>query len=234
MHIGKFFVFNWSYALAAMVSGALIGFTAPAQAQETIFNAPNGEITQMNSHYVQVQGATDFPDTALNITYDYGLFSDLEIGFNVFDVSSASAEDGGKSTDYLINGQWFYEFNEFWTVSIGGQFGLSQEEKFSSMEFLNIRHEFFKDAFLTAGVFEANDAYMESGSGFWYAGMEFPLIHNAVMFEAEYINGNSKISNGVVGLGTMVSDDIEATIGLQISGIQANNDIGAIFEITKR
>lgn len=205
-----------------------------ARAQQSLFNVPSSEQTRQGEHFAQEQlNLLPHHDFSNNLTYDYGLAENVEVGFNVLGWDDFPESEGGNSADYMANAQYFYDIEDKWSLGFGTQLGGSEEGSFAAYGFVNLRRKIFDDdSFFVAGLFDANSAYLEEGHANWHLGFEYALIPNELTVIADYINGNSSLSEGVVGFGYYASVHWIVSAGWQIPAPNSGNEHGAVLELT--
>jgi hypothetical protein len=214
----------------------LLFFSTKLHAQQSLFNAPSGQITKVGEHFgqEQVNFTRGFRGVS-NFTYDYGLAENFEVGFNVLGVSTLKRDHGSETLDVMSNAQYFYKISDQTQISLGVQLGISYNDQFAYYTFINLRQNLpFSEAYIVVGAFLANDKYLEYGQGNWHIGTEIPLIDHQLHFIGDYLNGDTSISVGVIGLGYFANKDWMISLGAQFPSIRSahTNDTGAVMEIT--
>jgi hypothetical protein len=214
----------------------ILFISSKLHAQQSLFNAPSGQMTKAGEHFAQEQvNFTRGFRGVSNFTYDYGLAENIEVGFNVLGISTLKKHNGSENLDVMTNAQYFLKVSNDTQISLGVQLGISYNDQFAYYTFINLRQNFgHSDGYFVVGAFIANDKYLEYGQGNWHIGTEIPLIEDHLHLIADYLNGDTSISVGVVGLGYFVSKDWMVSLGAQFPSFRSahTNDTGGVIEIT--
>lgn len=219
-----------------MIAILIFLFSNVSFAQQSFFNVPSSERTKLEKNFFQEQmNISNLGQFTSNTTYDFGSFENFEIGGNVLGLSQKSIENGGQSTDLMANAQYFFDFIPHVQLSLGAQAGLSlgAQKEFAYYAFLNLRKEWEESGIaFVVGLFNANSAYLESGSGFWHTGLEIPISRKKLHLVFEYINGDAPLSNGVWGLMYFITPTTVLSGGVQTPSLQSQNEFGGVLELT--
>lgn len=190
-------------------------FVQVCLAQQNFFNVPNSEITTKGHSFFQEQINTNPSTFSLNSTYDYGVAEEWEIGANLLGANidrqvgqlthNYQVNAGPLTPSLLLNTQKGFSLTEHIHLGLGAQGGssleLRRDQHLPYYTYGNFEYTAHNSEFLfVVGAFHANKAYQGAGKGWLQIGLEFPLIDEKLHFVGDYINGNSSISQGVVGL----------------------------------
>jgi len=223
-------------------------FSTEVSAQQNLFNVPSGTITQRHEIFLQEQiNFGRFGES--NLTVDYGLGQDWEVGLNVFKVNlypgnlqplpSESNEDA-----VLINVQHVFHPLESIDWEIGTQNGVSANNANQRVDYLNFSwgigrwtpSESWFQGSLIAGPYYGNKNFLGSGNEFGFlAGIEYPIREDRLSLVADYMSGTNSASVAVIGFQANISKELgwQISLGGQLPSPGSTNDYGAVFELTK-
>jgi hypothetical protein len=236
--------FRLSFSLVLLA----LAFAGTAQAQQNLFNVPNGQITRYGEVFFQQQFNWTKPLGTSNTTLDFGLGRGWEVGLNFLDANLYDRTDGGLfdnpkqvNPDLLFNVQKGFEISEFWSIGVGGQFGFNPNPRKNDIRFLNFswvvnsfeipEHEEFGKFYL--GGYYANGAYRGPGdSGGFLLGYELPIVPEKFSLQADWIGGNNDLSVIVLGGVYTFKSGWQVSLGAQIPTPRSNNEFGVVLELT--
>ena len=222
---------------------------AEARAQQNLFNVPSGTMTQKEEVFIQEQlNIGRFGES--NLTVDYGLGNDWEMGLNVFKVNLYPGNPQplvGESNDdaVLLNIQKLFRPMDQLDIEIGTQTGMSANNAARRVDVLNFswcvsRWDLFVDRFLEGnyvfGAYYGNEPFLGLGSQFGFmAGLELPLIDEKFSFVSDIIAGTNDASVAVIGGQYTLSKRLgwQISMGAQLPSPGSGNDYGAVLELTK-
>jgi hypothetical protein len=210
---------------------ALFFFFNFAEAQQNFFNVPNSEITTQGHSFFQEQINVNSGTTSFNSTYDYGLAHEWEAGINVFGMNYDSKSWTKQENFYdrsapldpnlMLNTQRGFLLSEHIHAGIGAQagssFNFAKKSQLPQYYYGNLEFKAYNsELLLVAGVFHANQAYQGDGHGWLQLGLEFPIIEEKLHFIGDFFNGNTSISQSVLGLCYFPSHNYALSAGYQI------------------
>jgi hypothetical protein len=232
--------------VALLVFAAFAANTPQANAQQNLFNVPNGKITDLGEMFFQQQFNLSRPVGSSNSTFDFGLGKDFELGFNILDVNmydrlEKSTGPSQVNPDLLLNGQkGFGLVDEVWHLGIGTQMGINPARRSREVRYQAAAwaiNEFKlpdERGSLYAGGYYANVAYGGPGDRFGgLFGMEIPIIKDKLHFQADWITGNRDISTVVVGAVIMFPNEWQLSLGAQLPTPRSHNPYGLVLELTR-
>lgn len=243
---------SWNRArglFCASIALLLLGFTPSwASAQQNLFNVPNGQITNLGEVFFQQQFNFTPKAGSSNTTFDFGLGHGWEIGFNLLDLNiydSAPAPAPFARTqenpDLMLNFQKGFEIvDDFWSLGVGGQFGINPARQTRDVRFENFTWlinsieipEIRGKAYV--GAYYANVAYGGPGDRFGaLLGLEIEAIKERLSFQADCITGNREISVIVVGGVVTFPNKWQLSIGSQLPTPRSHNPYGVVIELTQ-
>jgi len=219
-----------------------------ASAQQNLFNVPSGTITRRHELFLQEQiNFSRFGES--NLTIDYGLGNDWEVGLNIFKVNlypgNLKPLPGESNEDAaLVNLQHVFRPFDRVDFEIGTQNGISANNANQKVDYLNFTWgvarwtppESWFQGSLISGPYYGNKNFLGSGNEFGYlAGIEYPTWNENVALVADYISGTNSGSVGVIGFQWYVSKELgwQISLGGQLPSPGSGNDYGAVFELTK-
>lgn len=207
-----------------------------AWSQQSLFNVPSSTQTEKGRHFGQLQtNQNRLGRNVTNLTYDYGLFENAEVGLNVIGLSDAPADKGGASAEFLMNTQVFHRLSESWLLSSAMQAGVSEQKESTFYGFINAKRFFEEMNFdFIFGVFAANSDYIEARRGEvnFHCGIEARLMPDRLSLIVDYINGRSSLALSVIGVAYYYRPDFVISLGWQLPSFQSQNPTGAVLELT--
>lgn len=219
-----------------------------ASAQQNLFNVPSGTITQKHEIFLQEQiNFSRFGES--NLTIDYGLGNDWEVGLNIFKVNLYPGNlrplPGESNEDaVLFNVQRVFHPLERIDFEIGTQNGISANNADQRVDFVDFSWgvarwtptESWFNGSLIAGPYYGNKNYLGNGNEFGYLlGVEHPTRCDRLALVADYISGTNSSSVAVIGFQWYLSKELgwQISLGGQLPSPGSGNDYGAVFELTK-
>lgn len=218
-----------------------------AYSQQNLFNVPSATITDQHEVFFQEQlnlGA--FGES--NLTIDYGLGNNWEVGLNVFKVNLypgvVAPRPGEANNDaVLVNLQKVFAIQDNLLIELGMQNGLSANNSQQQVDVLNFSWLVTRytapeprwGSYLI-GVYHGTDSYLGRGNNMGYMlGTEIPLVGDDLSFVGDYISGDNGSSVAVLGLQWTVSrkHGWQISFGGQLPSPGSGNGYGAVFELTK-
>lgn len=215
--------------------------------QQNFFNVPNSEITTKGHSFFQEQINTNSSTFSLNSTYDYGLAEEWEVGANLLGanidrqlgelIHNNDMNGGPLTPSLLLNTQKGVSLTEHLHLGLGAQGGSSLEfrrnQHLPYYTYGNLEYKAYNSEFLfVVGVFHANRAYQGAGQGWLQLGIEFPIIEEKLHFVGDYINGNTSISEGVIGLCYFPFQYYSISLGHQFPSPHAPTGHSTVVEFT--
>lgn len=215
-------------------------------AQQNFFNVPSSEITSKGHSFFQQQINATADLQSFNSTYDYGVKDSWEVGLNVFGLNINRSgrvlhnnQLNGDSIEptLLVNSQHGLKINKNIHGSLGFQGGNSLEigraknspfYYYGNLEFKSDDSEYL----FVIGLFQANRAYSGNGNGWLQVGLEFPIIPEKLHFVGDFINGNSTISQGVLGFSYFPVQHFALSGGYQFPSPGSSVQHGIVVELT--
>lgn len=216
----------------------IAGFCGTALGQQNLFNVPSSDITEKGQWFFQEQLNLASSGVS-NTTIDYGLGKGFEVGLNLFGLDLYHRRGEAIDPEPLLNLQKRFDLTESWGLGIGTQLGAMvplhrDETRFSAFNYVNNQVRLGDFGKVFAGGYFANDAYTgaKSEAGFM-AGVEIPIWHEKLHFQADYIHGSTPIGVGVVGFVLFLPHRWNFSIGAQVPAIHSHNECGLVLEFTR-
>lgn len=207
-------------------------------AQQNLFNVPSTDITLDGQFFFQQQFNIGALVGSSNITIDYGLGNNWEVGINIFNVDLYPANNQ-QNPHFLFNFQKAFDITKFYKVSFGTQTGITPPVyrsliEFPSLTYVNNAFDLDKWGKLYLGGYYANNAYAGSGNSLGVmTGFDFPIMKGKVHLMGDWITGNNAIGVAVVGAVFYMPRKWQLSFGAQLPSPESHNDYGMVFEITK-
>ena len=226
----------------------LLSISQSLQGQQNLFNVPSATVTRKEEVFLQEQiNFGKFGES--NLTVDYGLGNNWEIGLNIYKVNLypgniVPAKGESNEDAILVNIQKLLEPFPSFAFEIGTQNGISANNGNQKVDYLNFTWGIgrwspddrrFKGSLLL-GTYYGNTAFLGPGNEFgWMAGIEYPTWNENVSFVADFISGNNSSSVSVIGGQWTFSRRLgwQISLGAQLPTYGSGNDYGAVFELTK-
>lgn len=222
-----------------------------ANAQQTFFTIPSGEITHKGKHFYQLQ--TNFVNThstQAKFDFDYGIGHHWEVGFNIdADLSwkkhtkFLEIEDSlgiaPVSPLLLFNMQKGFPIlpHPKLRVNIGTQMGINPvnhgEVHFAYMGYLLFASEFMEDWHVNIGTGFTNHPFAGTGDKvIFFGGIEIPFSERwALMSDATFGNNSNAIAT--FGLSYNPTNRIQVCLGgLTSTPNNPTKQSGIIFELS--
>lgn len=224
----------------------VISVPTSLHAQQTLFNVPSGTITEAEEVFLQEQlNFGRFGES--NLTIDYGIGNNIEIGLNIFKVNLYPGNvipQPGESNDsaFLFNVQKVVDFDEEWSIELGTQNGLSANNARQQVDYLNFTWASARyepehiEGIYIAGIYAGNPPYLGTGSAAGLMlGVEYPLIRDRFSLVADALAGSNDSSVVVVGGQYTLSQRLgwQISLGAQLPFPGSKNDYGVVVELTK-
>ena len=225
--------------------------SAGSYAQQNLFNIPSGDITPKDKFFYQHQlnfySASNFESKSqvvygIGKRWDVGLnFVDLPLKFGNGNVLSFNDNSNRKPLYPLLMAtvQKQIELKEHVLfLNVGTQFGANVSDKVANKKiaYLNyalIRWQPSSKGYLIAGPYHANDTYVGGDrdvSVGLMAGYEYKLASWWVLM-GDFISGNHKKSQTVIGGGYNVSGKLQIFLGSLFAFPNDELDNGLVLEI---
>jgi len=207
-------------------------------AQQNLFNVPSSDITEKDKIFFQDQLNLGKLSGVNNITLDYGLENDLEVGLNIFNVDMYPTNDL-RNPYVLANFQKGFTINEHYKIGMGTQTGLTppiynKTIGIPSFSYFNNAINLDHYGRYYMGAYYANHAYAGNGDSFgMMAGVEYPLIEHKLHLQGDILTGNNDISVAVLGFVIFLPKNWQLSFGAQLPSPSSSNDYGAVVEFTK-
>mgnify|MGYP003343576327 CR=1 FL=1 len=231
---------NLPRAITTVIPKALLlaGISTTAIAQQNLFNVPSSDITEKGEWFFQEQLNLSYSGVS-NTTVDYGLGNQFEVGLNLFAMDLYHREGELLNPEPMVNLQKRFNLTESWGVGIGTQLGALApvhfgREEFSTFNYVNNQFNIPHVGKLIAGGYFANSAYSGGKDQFnFMAGLEIPIWHDRIHFQADYIQSDAPMGVGVVGWVIFLPKRWNISIGAQIPAAGSHNDYGLVLEFTR-
>lgn len=204
-----------------------------------MWNVPSGTGTTRGGFFFQEQiNASHVGES--NLTASVGAGAGVELGINLFHVHLYSDHQAESARNMLMaNAVFTVELTEWLTMQFGGQAGFGRDEHqqrevpvgFGYVE-LRVHPESLKLAGVV-GAWMASASYVGPG---WPAGpmfgVEYELVHEWLVLQADLLMGNNEAAVGVVGAVLLLPLGWQLALGLQVPSPFSKNGFGAVLEIT--
>ena len=224
--------------------------SSESDAQQTLFSVPTGEITKDGKLYFQ-DDLTVTDQTQINYTLSYGLGGFMEFGVNIWDLTLKLVEGRRfitidpatpeQNLKLLANSQMGVELADWFKLSLGTRTGAAaadQLRKFTLATFSYATTQTQIQALRTKiilGGYYANQAYKGEGTDAGImAGLQIALLPRELFLQADFLSGNSAISNITAGFGLVLSRHWNVAAGVQLPVPGSGNTPGASFQISYR
>ncbi len=215
--------------------------------QQNFFNVPSFEITAKKKFFVQEQLNLNQIFQS-NLTVDYGLGNNFQIGFNLLGVNFADTKikfPFNQPTDkdifeplLLANAQKTFELSKYFNLSIGINQGINIDgateiTKYAQFDYVLAGSKFWDDNIvLVYGVYYGNDQYfLKSAALGMMAGADINLYKNKIHFVGDWISGSTPASVAVLGFSYFVTPSFPISFGWQIPNT-AQNSSAVVLEFT--
>lgn len=207
-----------------------------AWAQQSYFNVPSSQQTEKEKFFFQDQA--NFTRDGLivnNITLDYGLFKNLEVGLNYLGQSAQWKGDADVPDDELmVNAQYFWHFSEQWTLAFGAQLGEVSGEvsQLGRLMYMNFQWAPSSETHITFGIAQGDEVITNDNVLLFQAGLDTPIVRDQLLLIADYISGDTQLSVGVIGVGIVASKNWVISAGYQFPARGSDNPTGIVLEFT--
>lgn len=213
-------------------------FTAPAFAEQNLFNVPSSEITKPGHVFFQEQinYANELAQT--NSTFCYGLENDFEVGIDILNLDvSFTREAPPFSPLFVASFQKAIFSTDFFRLAFGSQLGtilLESRIKPAVFSYLNTVTTLGSSlAKLYLGGYFANSFYLNAEDTFQFmAGLEIPIFPNRVHLMADHLHGRHTFGVTVFGAVFFPRSDFAISGGIQVPNSGTSNSTAAVIELT--
>jgi hypothetical protein len=217
--------------------------------QQNFFNVPSSEITEKNKVFFQEQINFYPSNISSNSTFCFGLGNDYEIGVNVLGITYDYNQKG-----FIANKKYeqpiyptlginmqkrIMKINRY-SLAIGGQILFPSElSNFEFYTYVNNKLVIKKTTFV-AGIYYGNDNYFGKVDriynnvldfGFQF-GFEYQIIKDKLFLQADFLTGNSPMSNLIVGGAYKLTKKLIFSSGYQLPNFKKTSSNGVIIELT--
>jgi hypothetical protein len=238
-----------SVFLSFFIIGLL--FANFTRAQQNLFNIPSGDITPKNKFFYQHQlnfySANELESKShvvfgIGKGWDAGVnFVDLPLRFGQGSVVSFNDDSKRKPLYPLLMFTLQKQFllkQDHLFLNVGTQTGINfsnelENKKFATMNYALVRWQPTKKGYLIAGPYHTNDTFVggppSNHIGFMF-GYEYKL-NNKWLLMGDFISGDHKKSQTVIGGGYNVSGYLQVFLGALLAYPNQRLDNGIVCEI---
>jgi hypothetical protein len=217
----------------------LLLFATPALAQQSMFNVPSGTGTTRGGFFFQQQANLSALGES-NLTASVGVGGGVELGLNLFHVDLYGAASAQSARNMLMaNAVFTADVSDWLTLQAGGQFGIGRdvhEGREVPVSFgygvARIHPEQLRLA-AVVGMWAASETYVGHGvPAGALLGLEFEVVHEWLVLQADLLMGNTEASVGVIGAVLLLPLGWQLALGLQVPSPFSSNSFGGVLEIT--
>lgn len=229
--------------ILAAIAGAILSVKA-ANAQQTIFNVPTGDIISHGQVFGQQQVDVN-DEISSSTTLDYGLGKGWEVGLNLQEIELARIRQAEEDLQnpalpplFTANLQKSWDMlPEELLFSLGTQQGIALGEKalgrYAGMNWgiLEVTNKVVEGLELVAGVYQAHWNVVGNGDKFHgMAGLEYQLL-KPVHVSADWKGGNNQVGGATLGITLFALPKLPLSVGYHFAN-SARGREGLTFQLT--
>lgn len=224
----------------------VLGLSLRTQAQQTIFNVPDSDVTPKGKPLAQQQIDFSGEEWRSTTTFDYGLGRNWEVGLNLYNVDYLPKQHSWQRNDttlempyaplLLINAQKTIELTDQLHVGMGGQTGVNLfptgRSAWVGWGYWNLGGSFADEHYQTVvGGYAGNAPYLGAGStiGF-HLGVDAGIWYQHVHLLGDWATGTHEYGQLVLGLEVYLQKHFPLAVGWRRSNQDGSQ--GLVLQLT--
>lgn len=222
---------------------AALFLSAPALAQQTLFNVPSTQETVPGRLFGQVQIGATSEVGDVNTTLELGLLPWLEVGFNLFRMHVYRLDElratGPATSSTLLNANVYFELLHFLALEVGGQGGVGFVPGTHLLEPVFYGWATFRfdapgrfGSYVVGGYVGNRGALGHGPPVGGLLGLEIPLWEHHIHAQADWVIGLNDLSVIVAGAVIYIGSNFQLSLGAQLPSPGSGNHFGGVLELT--